>query len=146
MHFPQPRREGLEPVPPEVVKLVSDSMPIRELDQSLHINHSFFKREIGKPALVEAWERSMKFSRTRIRDRSMYFLCLITGESHLDRAKEFGGYGLDDRTSYLIFEDHDRNFIDDIKGVKSYPYGKLADEGKTFYFEMTMAELELIRK
>jgi hypothetical protein len=133
-------------VPPEVVELVSDSRLIREIDQNLKFNHSFFNKKIGKPALVEAWERSEKFPKTRVRDRGMYFLCLITGETNLERAKEIGGYKHDDRRSYIIYEDHDRHFIDDLKGITSIPYTNLSDEGKTFYFEMTMVELELIHK
>ncbi|MCL5888813.1 MAG: hypothetical protein M1597_02495 [Candidatus Thermoplasmatota archaeon] len=133
-------------MPLEVVELLSESRPISKVDGELGFIHSFFKKRIGKPAIIEAWKRSENFNLTRIKDRSLFFLCLITGEANINRAKEAGGYSNSDMRCNLIFESSDETAIELLKNFKLIPYPNDADEGKRFYFEMTMVELELIHK
>ena len=133
-------------MPLEVVELLSESRPISKVDGELGFAHSFFKKGIGKPAVFEAWKRSEKFNLTRIKDRSLFFLCLITGKANINRAKEAGGYSNSDMRCNLIFESSDETAVELLKNFKLIPYPNDADEGKRFYFEMTMVELELIHK
>ncbi len=95
--------------------------------------------------IKEAYDRSAKFSSTRFRERSSYFLCLLSGKTNLDNAIKEVGFCHNDRNGIFLTDSEDilhqlSEYVDQI-----IPYVTDVSDSKKFYGEMTMVELELIR-
>ncbi|MHB1439796.1 MAG: hypothetical protein ACYCSO_08590 [Cuniculiplasma sp.] len=131
---------------PEIAKVYSENDSIGDLDRKIPIDHSFFKKDLGNLAISDGWIRSLNFRKTRIRDRSLYFLCLITGQVKLDIAKDRGGYEKDQKESFFVGDEGSLELLERMQGVRTVKMNNSMDQGKRFYFDMTMVELELIKK
>lgn len=95
--------------------------------------------------IEEAYERSAHFASTRFKERSSYFLCLLSGKTNLDKAIGEVGFGQKDRVGILVTDSEDIinhlwEYVDQMN-----PYVSDVKDSKKFYGEMTMVELELIR-
>ena len=95
--------------------------------------------------IEEAFERSENYKKTRFKERSSFFMCLISGESKLDRAIIKVGFQPDDHSSVLvtdsieIIEEMEKN------GITFKEYATHHKDEKKLYGDMTLVELELIR-
>ncbi len=131
---------------PEIAKVYSENVSIGDLDKKISIDHSFFIKDLGNLAISDGWTRSLNFRKTRIRDRSLYFLCLITGQVKLDIAKERGGYEKDQKECFFVGDGGSLELLERMQGVRIVKINNFRDQGKRFYFDMIMVELELIKK
>jgi hypothetical protein len=133
-----------------IFNIQSNSESVYELDQRLKVlipnSYVLFKSRLSSEALIEGWNRSEKFNKTRIRERGLYFLCLISGTRKIDEAKVVSGYNENDHMTSIIFENDEAELIKSIGNLKLVPHENNKVEGKEFYFRMTMVELELIKK
>lgn len=133
---------------PEIYEISFKDNPIIQVDRVIKSNRdlfSFFNLNEGLPYIMEAWKRSAAYRRTRIRERGLYFLCLLTRNRKIEDAIRTGGYDSIQKSALLITEvDLSGLFGDDIC-FEAKQYENREEKAKESYFEMTLVEEELIK-
>ncbi|MGP6206432.1 hypothetical protein ACNF42_00130 [Cuniculiplasma sp. SKW3] len=107
----------------------------------------FLRQSFNEPVefITEAYKRSRNYKKTRFKEQASYFMCLIAGETKLEKAISAAGFLPDDRSSIIITDSDD--VIRDIlnKGLSLSEYITDRNDEKKLYGEMTLVELELIK-
>ncbi len=120
---------------------------IEELNEILRDsrdNFSLFRVSIEKPFLLEAWKRSGNFRKTRIKERSLYFLCLISSNKNIKESKEISGFQPGNTNCFIIYDKKIGKLLSEIDGVILEPYDKTTEADKNLYFQLTLTEMEMI--
>ncbi len=97
---------------------------------------------LPKEFLLEACERSEKFSMTSIRDRGAYFMCLISGKRNISDAMRIMGCSMNDTVAFMAFESGNERELEGC-GIIFEKYS-FPEDSMDIYGQMTMTEMELI--
>lgn len=134
---------------PEIYEISFKDDPVIQVDRVIKSNRdyfSFFNLNEGLPYVMEAWKRSAAFRHTRIRERPLYFLCLLTGNRKIGDAIRIGGYDSIQKSALIITEVELPVLLGEDIWFEAKQYENIEEKPKESYFEMTLVEEELIKE
>jgi hypothetical protein len=136
-------------VQPEIYRISFKDISVMDVDKTIKTGRdqfSFFNSDDGIPYISEAWKRSKSFHNTGIRERSLYFICLLTGSIKIQDAIKKGGYNSVQKSALLITEMGLSLLWHTDVSSEIQHYKKVDEKPKESYFKMTLVETELIKQ
>ena len=107
----------------------------------------FLKSSIQYPVefINEAYIRSSEYRRTRFRERMSYFICLMSGETRLERAVLRVGFSEEDHEAIVVTDSPALREELSTAGISLDTYLPVIKDSKELYGDMTLVQMELVK-